>query len=230
MITIKNIAFRAIKTSATAVFGLVLMAGCSALPQPPSRPALYDFGPGTAVQTAAERGGPQLPPLTLDDIEAPGVSEGSNAVLYRLAYADAQQLRPYSLARWSQPPALLFHQRLREQLGQRRAILRPDNGAALARNAEQGGRLPPVLRVELEEFSHIFSSPAESAGLVRVRATVVDVLPQGETLRGQQVFTVRVPARTADAPGGVAALAQASTVVADEVAAWLERALPQQRN
>jgi cholesterol transport system auxiliary component len=43
------------------------------------------------------------------------------------------------------------------------------------------------------------------------------------------VFTVRTPARTADAPGGVAALAQASTQVADEVAAWLEQALPPPR-
>lgn len=228
MFTIKNIASRAINTSAAAVFGLIFLAGCSALPQPPSRPALYDFGPGPALQ-AAERRAPQLPPLTLDDIEAPGVTEGSNAVLYRLAYADARQLRPYSQARWSQPPALLFHQRLREQLGQRRAILRPDNGAALARNPELGGRLPPVLRVELEEFSHIFTSATDSAGVVRVRATVVDLLPEGETLRGQQVFTVRTPARTADAPGGVAALAQASTQVADEVAAWLEQVLPPQR-
>ncbi|AOG22627.1 ABC-type transport auxiliary lipoprotein family protein [Acidovorax sp. RAC01] len=229
MFTIKTIANQAINSGATAVFGLIFLAGCSALPQPPARPALYDFGPGPAVQPAAERRMPQLPALTLDDIEAPGVTEGSNAVLYRLAYADAQQLRPYSQARWSQPPALLFHQRLREQLGQRRAILRPDNGAALARNPELGGRLPPVLRVELEEFSHIFTSPTDSAGVVRVRATVVDLLPEGETLRGQQVFLVRTPARTADAPGGVAALAQASTQVADEVAAWLEQALPPQR-
>jgi cholesterol transport system auxiliary component len=229
MFTIKNIAVRHDFLRASALFGLIFVAGCAALPQPPSRPAVYDFGPGPAVQAAAERGTAPLSPLTLDDIEAPGVTEGSNSVLYRLAYADARQLRPYSQARWSQPPALLFHQRLREQLGQRRAILRPDNGAALARNPELGGRLPPVLRVELEEFSHIFSSPSDSAGVVRVRATVVDLLPEGETLRGQQVFTVRTPARTADAPGGVAALAQASTQVADEVAAWLEQALPPPR-
>jgi len=229
MIAIKNIAKSAVCTSTFALFGLIFLAGCSALPQPPSRPAVYDFGPGPGGLAAPVRTAPALPPLTLDDIEAPGVTEGSNAVLYRLAYADARQLRPYSQARWSQPPALLFHQRLREQLGQRRAILRPDNGAALARNPELGGRLPPVLRVELEEFSHIFTSPTDSAGVVRARATVVDLLPEGETLRGQQVFTVRTPARTADAPGGVAALAQASTQVADEVAAWLEQALPPQR-
>ena len=49
-------------------------------------------------------------------MEATGLPEGSNAVLYRLAYADGQQLRPYSQARWSQPPAQLLQQRLREQL------------------------------------------------------------------------------------------------------------------
>ena len=230
MFAIKNVAVMAYTASARAFFPLIFLAGCSVLPQPPSRPALYDFGPGPIEQTRAERRMQPLPPLTLDDIEAPGVVEESNTVLYRLAYVDAQQLRPYSQARWNQPPAMLFHQRLRERLGQHRAVLRPDNGAALARSAELDGRLPPVLRVELEEFSQIFTTPTTSAGVIRVRATVVDLLPDGETLRGQQVFTASVPARTADAPGGVAALAQASTQVADEVAAWLEQTLPQRRN
>lgn len=226
--TIKNIAAIAFPSSARGLFvsvfavGLLGIAGCSALPSPPSRPVLYDFGPGPVATAPSDRRA-HLPPLALADVEAPGLPEGSNAVLYRLAYADAQQLRPYSQARWSQPPAQLLQQRLREQLGQRRAILKADDGAAQARDAAQGGRLPAVLRVELEEFSHLFASASDSAGVVRLRATVVDLTLGGEALRGQRVFTVRTPARSADAAGGVAALADASTQVAQEVAEWVEQ-------
>jgi cholesterol transport system auxiliary component len=164
-----------------------------------------------------------LPPLALADVDAPGLPEGSNAVLYRLMYADTQQLRPYSQARWSQPPAQLVQQRLREQLGQRRAILKADDAAAQARDPAQGSRLPSVLRVELEEFSHVFTSATDSAGVVRLRATVVDLTLSGEALRGQRVFIVRTPARSADAAGGVAALSDASTQVAQELSQWLEQ-------
>ena len=165
-----------------------------------------------------------MPPLALADVEAPGLPEGSNAVYYRLAYTDGQHLRPYSQARWSQPPAQLVQQRLREQLGQRRAILKADDGAAQARDPARGGKLPLVLRVELEEFSHLFTSPTESAGVVRLRATVVELTPAGESLRGQHVFVVRQPARSADAAGGVAALADASTRLASELADWVDAA------
>lgn len=225
--TIKNIAAEGCLSSTRAIFGLgfvgvlLVLSGCSALPAPPSRPALYDFGPGPTATAPIDRRAPQAP-LALADVEAPGLPEGSNAVLYRLAYSDAQQLRPYSQARWSQPPAQLLQQRLREQLGQRRAILKADDGAAQARDAAQGGKLPLALRVELEEFSHLFSSPTESAGVVRLRATLVELTPAGESLRGQRVFAVRTPAQSADAAGGVKALAAASTQLAQELADWVE--------
>ncbi|MFI8618663.1 ABC-type transport auxiliary lipoprotein family protein [Acidovorax sp. NPDC077693] len=222
MKTIKSIAGRAYLSGVSAVLGLILLAGCSALPTPPARPVLYDFGPGALAPVPTDRRAP-LPPLALADVDAPGLPEGSNAVLYRLMYADTQQLRPYSQARWSQPPAQLVQQRLREQLGQRRAILKADDAAAQARDPAQGSRLPSVLRVELEEFSHVFTSATDSAGVVRLRATVVDLALAGEVLRGQRVFIVRTPARSADAAGGVAALSDASTQVAQELSQWLEQ-------
>ena len=222
MNAMKNRAFCVYVSSVTAGFFLMLLAGCSALPEPPERPALYDFGPGAVAPAPADRRAP-LPPLALADVEAPGLPEGSNAVLYRLAYSDSQQLRPYSQARWSLPPAQLLQQRLREQLGLRRAILKADDGAAQARDPAQGGRLPLVLRVELEEFSHLFTSPTDSAGVVRLRATVVELTPVGESLRGQRVFIVQQPARSADAAGGVAALAGASAQVAKELVDWIDQ-------
>ena len=122
-----------------------------------------------------------------------------------------------------QPPAQLLQQRLREQLGQRRPVLTADQGAAQARNPAANGQLPWVLTVELEEFSQIFSSPTASAGIVRVRATVVDLGRTGQQLRGQRVFIVQQPARTADAAGGVAALTSAATQVASDVEQWLQQ-------
>ncbi|WP_348690046.1 ABC-type transport auxiliary lipoprotein family protein [Acidovorax soli] len=222
MKTIKTIAAGACKTSAIAVFAAAFLAGCSALPSPPSRPVHYDFGPGAMASGPADRRAP-LPPLALADLEAPGLVEGSTAVVYRLAYADARQLRPYSQARWSQPPAQLLQQRLREQLGLRRAVLKADDGAVQAREPARGNKLPLVLRTELEEFSHLFTSPSDSAGVVRLRATVVELTPAGESLRGQRVFIVQQPAKSADAAGGVAALAAASGQLASELAAWVEQ-------
>lgn len=226
--TMKNIAASARHSSARGLFvsffvvAISAVAGCSALPSPPLRPVLYDFGPGPVAPAPTDRRAP-LPPLALADVEATGLPEGSNAVLYRLAYADAQQLRPYSQARWSQPPAQLVQQRLREQLGQRRAILKADDGAVQARDPARGGKLPLLLRVELEEFSHLFTSPTDSAGVVRLRATVVELTPAGESLRGQRVFIAQHSARSADAAGGVSALAAASSQLAGELSLWMEQ-------
>lgn len=196
----------------------VLLAGCSALPDKPTRPAQYDFGPGAVADAPMDRRAP-LAPLALADVEANGPLEAGTSVLYRLGYADAQQLRPYAQARWSMPPAQLVLQRLREQLGQRRTIVSAGEGAAMQRNE---GRQPLVLRVELEEFSQLFTAPGTSAGLVRLRATVVDNLPAGEQVLAQRRVIVQRPAPTADAAGGVRALAEATDAAAAELSQWLE--------
>ena len=99
-----------------------------------------------------------------------------------------------------------------------------DDGAALARDSARGGALPLVLRVELEEFSQLFSSPGNSVAAVRMRATLVDLTPAGEVLRGQKVFVAQVPARSADAVGGVQALSEAATQCANELSAWIDAA------
>ena len=194
------------------------LAGCSALPDKPQRPAQYDFGPGAVATLPTDRRAP-LPPLALADIEANGPLEAGTAVLYRLGYADAQQLRPYALARWSMPPAQLVAQRLRDHLGQRRTVVSAGEGAALLRT---DGQQPLVLRVELQEFSQLFTAPTTSNALLRLRVTVVDNLPAGEKILAQRPFIVQRPAATADAPGGVRALAEATDAAAAELSQWLE--------
>lgn len=217
MNALKKIAASARPASVVATFAAIFLAGCSALPQPPVRPVLYDLGPGQLAPAAEQ---PPLPALALADVQSAGPVDGSTAVHYRLAYADARQLRPYQSARWSQPPAVLLEQRLRAVLGERRAVLRADKALIAAR---QGQAPTAVLRVELEEFSQIFTSEQGSTGVVRLRATLVEPTPTGEQLLGQRLFVAQQAATSADAAGGTRALAEATQQAAQALAQWLEQ-------
>ncbi len=190
---------------------LLALTGC-ALPSPPARQLVYDFGPGSLSTPTAQPTG--LAPLVVGELaSAPALD--STALLYRLAYTDAQQLRPYALARWSMTPAQLLRQRLREHLGQQRALLNAgDVGMS-------GAAAPLTLRVELEEFSQLFETPDKSQGLLRLRATLVQASPSGEKGLAQRSVIVQRPAPTADAAGGVRALTAASDAAVQELAQWL---------
>lgn len=193
--------------------GVFLLAACGSLPLPdkPQRPMVYDFGPGLAAPVSAVSGAP----LALAPVEAPATLEGQ-AVTYRLIYTGAgQQPQPYALARWSMSPAQLVGQRLRETLAAQRPVVGVGEGLAGLE-----------LRVQLEEFSHVFDAPGVSYGLVRIRATAVAPLVRGERLLGQHTFSARKPAPSHDAPGGVSALTQATDDVAQQLMQWLAQ-LPQ---
>lgn len=193
---------------------VVCVSGC-ALVDKPLHPAVYDFGPGM-LTSAAPANADSLGVVALSEVEA-GSALDSTAVLYRLAYTDAQQLVPYAHARWSMAPAQLVRQRLREVLGQHRTVLSPGDGNITA------AQPPLVLRVELEEFSQLFDAPNHSYGLVRLRATVVMGAASGDKLLGQRSFVAQRPAPTADAPGGVRALTAATGAAVDEIEQWLIR-------
>lgn len=193
---------------AAALAGLLLLGGCGA---PAQRLAVYDFGPGATQLAPTNRVAP-LPPLLLAEVEAASALDGT-AVLYRLLYADARQLRPYAQAHWSMPPAQLLRQRLRELLGQRRSVL----GAT---DAVPPGTL--TLRLELEEFSQLFSSAQDSAGLVRVRATLGRSGSPARTL-AQTSFVLQQATATADAAGGVAALALSTDALGGQLDQWLQQ-------
>jgi cholesterol transport system auxiliary component len=194
---------------------LAALAGCKALPERPARQTMYDFGPATVEASSAAK--PDA--LVLPEVEVAGVLE-TPALLYRLGYEDPHQLRPYALARWSAPPGQLLRQRLRDVLGRDRAVL--DNAAAAAL-ARRGGTPPPVLRVELEEFSQLFDSPTASKGVLRLRCPLLENTPGGERLVAQRSFNVQRPAPSADAPGGVRALTAATDAAAQDIAAWLQQ-------
>lgn len=204
---------------ALGLAGLLLLGGCVTVPQSPARPVLYDFGPGLLTPLPPDPRTP-LSPMVLSDVQGASYADASTAVLYRLAYTDARQLRPYQLARWSQPPAQLVEHALRTALGQRRAVLRSTDARAAAPGST--GVRPAILRVQLEEFSQVFSSASQSVGLIRLRATVVVPGATGDQLLGQRLFTVQQPATQADAAAGTHALAEAATQAAQEVAQWLQ--------
>ena len=205
------------RTRCAMALAAALLAGCASVVDKPVRPTLFDFGPVTVASAAGER--PALPPLVIADIEGAGALEGS-AVLYRLGYADDHQLRAYALARWTAPPPQLVRQRLRDQLGRERTVLNLGESAALARESSAA---PQILRLELEEFAHVFESAERSHGALRLRATLFTNTPAGERLLGQRSIAVQRPAPTPDAPGGVRALAGATDAAAAEIGRWLQQ-------
>lgn len=197
-------------------FALLSLGGCGVLQQP-VRPLMYDFGPGSVAATkpaSTER----LPALVVAGVDTTAALD-TTSVLYRLTYSDAQQLRPYAQARWSMPPAQLLHQRLRETLGQHRMVLGQGEGVA-------AGHPSLTLRVVLEEFSQIFESAENSLGLVRLRATLSYPSAGAERVLAQHSFVVQRQAASADAAGGVQALAAATDGVIADLAEWMQRSQP----
>ena len=220
MMTMKNAIHLRPRRAACAGLALLLLAGCGALPDKPARATLYDFGPGPAAPAAAASpAAAALPTLALAEIESNTRLDGTQ-ILYRLGYADANELRPYGQSRWSLPPAQLLRQRLRDALAERRTVLGPEEAATIAR-AE--GKVPDTLRISLDEFSHYFDSASSSVGLVRMRATLIRGTTGGDRVLGQRSFTVRRPAPSANAPGGVKALAAATDAALAEVVQWVDQ-------
>jgi cholesterol transport system auxiliary component len=185
----------------------LLLVGCASQ-RPAEAYKVYDFGPAP-LQTPAAASQHALATLVLYEPQVSPALEG-NALLYRLAYADAQQLKPYALTRWSMPPAQLISQRLRQHLGVQRAVVAPGEAAAQFN-----------VRWVLEEFSQVFDSPTESYALLRLRATLTQRNGGNETLLAQRSFVVQQVASTPDAQGAVRALTQASDRAAEQLAAWL---------
>ena len=204
-------AIPAIKIRTLALWALTAaaLAGCGALPDKPQRPIPYDLGPLATVNTAAPA--PGTTPLAVDEVDS-AADLDRRLMYYRLAYADSgQQLRPYSHARWSMSAPNLVGQRLRLALAATRPVVEPESNLA-----------PLRLRTELEEFTHEFSSPGASEGVVQLRATVTSYGGrQSARVVAQRSFTSRKPAPSPDAVGGAAALRAATDDVVQQVVGWV---------
>ena len=190
----------------------VALGGCAAVRKAPAPDATYDLGTASSKPFSAPA--QKLPPLSVAQASAPAWLD-STRMFYRLDYANGQQPRPFASSRWSTPPAQLFEQRLKSRLGQA-------GGEVLS--ASYGAMRVPVLYLDVDEFSQVFESPTQNTAHVTVRAAVL----QNRILIGQRTFTKKVPAPTADAPGGVQALAEASDAVIADMMTWLAQ-LPLKR-
>ena len=75
----------------------------------------------------------------------------------------------------------------------------------------------PIVRVQVDEFVHAFSSASESQGIVVVRASLMN----GHALVDQKTFSRSTPAPSADASGGARALAASTDAIAADITGWL---------
>jgi cholesterol transport system auxiliary component len=194
---------------------VVLLAACSAGPVSRETPASYDFGASrddTAVKQSIKSG------VLLHPVVAPAWLD-TTAIVYRLNYQDAARPQTYANSRWVAVPAALLTQRLRSKLGA------ASEGGVVS--IADGVRADYALRLELDEFSQIFDAADRSRGLVVVRASLVNTAKRA--LIAQRSFTVERAAASADAEGGVRALAAAGGELVDAVVAWTAAGIAQER-
>ncbi len=196
---------------AAAILAAAVLAGCSFGSKLTEQPASYDLGPPRAAATA----GPRIAAtLALPDVSAPAWLSG-NGIVYRLGYDNAARAHAYTLSRWTAPPPALLTQRLRSRFAAASA-----NGIV---TSTDGVRADYLLRVELEDFSQSFDTPAASRGAVRARASLVNLA--NRTLVAQHEFAMEQAAPTPDAAGGVQALSEASEAFVESLLKWTEERL-----
>lgn len=181
-----------------AVFGAI--GGCAFDTPAAISNIRYDLGP----QIPPAYSGP-LPALRLFDVHAPAALD-TDDILYRMSYADPRRTASYANSHWTMRPAQLLTVRVRGALAARGAVL--SGGQAV--NA-------PLLTIDLDQFEQVFDSESESQGTLTARAT----LTRDGALIAQQTFVARAPASTANAAGGVQALAAASDQFVAQLMAWL---------
>ena len=196
--------------------------GCSVAPKTPLA-AVYDLGPPPPAWSAmaadharADAGagrtsaasvalGPRRALLRVFDIIAPTWLNGTG-MAYRLDHVDRYRREIYRDSRWAAPPAAMLSLRVRQRL----AAVPPADGPA---NPE-----PRTLQISLDEFTQIFTSDSDSKAIVQIRARLGE--PGAARLAVERPFSAERPAPSADAQGGVRALALATDALVEQIVAW----------
>jgi cholesterol transport system auxiliary component len=193
-----------------AVVLTAALAACGGAP-PAANVGVFDLGapPGgtpPAKINAVVLVPPIMAPIWLD----------SNAIVYRLTYQDAARTRTYAQSRWAGTPAEMLGVQLRSRVAQ------AASGGVVG--ALDGARADFALRVDLEDFSQAFDAAESSRGVVKARATLIDLSTRGVV--AQRSFVVERPAPTANADGAVRALGQAGDALVAQVVAWAATSIP----
>jgi hypothetical protein len=177
-------------------FALGLLAGCAELPKAPPARAVYDLGPPAEPLA----GSPAWSDVVLVVGTPPWMIE--REMTYRLSWDDPQLRRSYSGSRWAASPAELLALRWQQRL-------------SLAAPGE-GGRCQ--LRLRVDEFAQVFSSPQASEARLVAAAILVDA--GGRALA--RLRLAETGAGGSDAGQGAQALAAAADAAAGTLLRWLE--------
>lgn len=178
------------------VLAVCVLVGCISAPKSPATSVAYDFGL-PAVRLVPEGYGIVL----ALELKSPGWFDSPN-VDYRLAYEDPLKRYEYAGSRWAANPGVLIAQSLRQHLGIAQAVA-----------------ADCLLRVEIQEFSQVFDSPQLSHGVLQASAILVG---QKRQFVADRQISIRRPAMTADADGGVKALVAASMEFGRQLSEWLQ--------
>jgi cholesterol transport system auxiliary component len=179
------------------------LGGCAGVARNETPAAVYDFGTPASAEAAELRADALAGRLALE-VSAATWLDGQG-IDYRLAYGDPLRRGQYADSRWAAPPAQLLAQQLRRQIG----FAAADGVAAAC-----------VLRVDLQEFSHVFTLPSTSQGVLQGQISLID--GKRRLIAGRAVGIER-PAREPDAAGGIQALVEASGELGRQIADWLDR-------
>ena len=198
-----NLTFRRL-VLATALGAAALLAGCSGSPKKEGN-ATYDFGPAPAP--AAAPAAAPMGVLVVTDVTGVAALD-SERMFYRLAYADPLRARSYSNSRWANTPLSMVTQRIKSRLSQ--------SGIQVLTTTDAAAGMP-ILRMEMDDFTHTFDSVSQSYGQLVLRASLF----HGHKLVDQRVFNQKVAASTLDAAGGARALAESTDATAAGMIAWL---------
>jgi cholesterol transport system auxiliary component len=198
------------------LLGALLLTACSLGPAQKDAPAVYDLG--APRQDAANQ--PRIyASLLVHAVAAPAWLD-TTAIIYRLNYQDAARQRAYANSRWAAAPAALLTQRLRGRLA-----AASDGGVV---GAGDSARADYTLRVEIEDFSQVFVTADESRAVIVARASIFNAAKR--TLLAQKSFSTTRPAASANAEGGVRALAAAGDETIEAIAVWAAASMAQERN
>jgi cholesterol transport system auxiliary component len=167
---------------------------------------LYDFG-SSDVPVTATRAAQTVPAIVVTDVTGNAAFDNER-MFYRLNYADPLQARSYANSRWSSTPLQMLTQRFKSRVAQ---------AGVKVLSATDASNGVPLLRIDLDDFTHTFDSTTKSYGQLVLRASLF----QGHSLVDQRTFSRRIDAASVDAAGGARALAQATDAVAADMIGWL---------
>lgn len=204
----------AVLGATTALIGL---AGCSILGGGGvAYPARYTLDAGPADTAARATTSSTGYTLDLRPVGAPGWLD-SNRMLYRLDSGDTPQISAYTQSAWADTPARLVGDNLKDTLS--------GSGLFAAVLGEAPGQADLALQLELSDFSQRFASSTVSHGHIAATATLL-AADSGAVI-AQKRFETMAGAPTADAAGGVDALAAADARLNREIRQWLATTLAQ---